>query len=243
LYSQTRRPKAPDKSGWHIDNREGTGNIPDPQQPTHSRTCKQHHNDQWTPVLSSEPESSDGPHLPVPEKSRRHHDGVVETKRSYTNIEPAVSNDENSHLTKVVVNKQWTACITPSLTNRSGGALVTQGSTHSKTRNRYLYDPQMAVPSFRPQPSRGLSDPMYGEPRGRPGDARYGGQMRINGENSRIPKEVVNERWTACCTPSLTNITGNSPVSQRPTHSKTHNEYLYDPQMAVGVGCVGTYSR
>jgi hypothetical protein len=70
LYSQTRRPKASDKSGRHIDNGEGTGNIPDPQQPTHSRTCKQHHNDQWTAVLSSEPESSNGSHLPVPEKSR-----------------------------------------------------------------------------------------------------------------------------------------------------------------------------
>jgi hypothetical protein len=125
-------------------------------------------------VLLSEPELSNGPHLPVPKKLRRHRDGVVEMKRLYTNIEPAM------------------ACITPSLTNRSEGALVTQGSMHSKTHNGYLYDPQTAVPLFRPQPSRGSSDPMYGEPRGRPGDARYGGQMRINSENNRIPKEVVN---------------------------------------------------
>jgi hypothetical protein len=54
-----------------------------------------------------------------------------------------------------------------------------------------------------------------------------------NDENSHIPKEVVNEQRTVCCTPSLTNITGNSPVSQQPTHSKMCNKYLYDPQTAI----------
>jgi hypothetical protein len=148
LYSQTRRPKAPDKRVRQVDDRPPR----------------------------------------VTEDLRGDHNGTRTMKRSYTNIEPA--------------------------TNRSGGALVTQGSTRSKTRNGYLYDPQTAVPLSQPQLSRGLSNPVNGELRGRPGDARYGEQMRINSENSRIPKEVVNGRWTACCTPSLTKETGYLPVPQ-----------------------------
>jgi hypothetical protein len=54
-----------------------------------------------------------------------------------------------------------------------------------------------------------------------------------NDKLCRLPEKVVNERQTVCCTPSLTNITGNSPVSQRPTHSKMHNKNLYDPQTAI----------
>jgi hypothetical protein len=110
---------------------------------------------------------------------------------------------------------------------------VAQLPMHSRTRNEFPSGPQTAVSSSQPQSSRGSSDPMYGGPRGRPGDARYGGQTKSNNENSRITEEVVNEQQLAGCTPSLTNITGNSPVSQRPTHSKTRKEYPYDPQTAI----------
>jgi hypothetical protein len=150
----------------------------------------------------------------VTEDSRGDHNGTRTMKHLYMNIEPAVSNDENSRLMKVVVNKRWTAYITPSLTNRSGGTLVTQGSMHSKMRNGYLYDPQTAVPLSQTQPSRGSSNPRYRESRGRPGDARYGGQTRINGKNNCIPKEVINGQWMACCTLSLTNETGYLPGPQ-----------------------------
>jgi hypothetical protein len=97
----------------------------------------------------------------------------------------------------------------PSLTNKSGGALVTQGPTHSRTRNGYLCDPQTAVPSSQPQSSRGSSNP------------------------SRLTKEIVNERWMACCMLSLTNETGYLPVPQRPTCSTTHKKDSSGPQMTA----------
>jgi hypothetical protein len=272
-----------------VKERQGTGNIPDPQLPMRSRTHETSYDGLQTamPLFQGQPPTqvrnsgygvynrcsitndeykekltklsvrlqersttlyslARRPKAPdkrvrqvddrpprVTENSRQHCDGVIVRKRSYTNVEPTVSNDENSRLSGIVVNKQWTAYITPSLTNRSGGTLVTQGSTRSRMRNGYLYDPQTAVPSSQPQPSRGLSNPRYGESRGHPGDAQYGERTRINNENSRIPKEAVNGRRTVCCTPSLTNETGYLPVSQRPTRSKTRNKYPYNPQMAV----------
>jgi hypothetical protein len=45
--------------------------------------------------------------------------------------------------------------------------------------------------------------------------------------------EDVNERWTACGTPSCTNETGGTPAAQRPMHSTTHNKYLSGLQMAA----------
>jgi hypothetical protein len=110
---------------------------------------------------------------------------------------------------------------------------VAQLPMHSRMRNEYLSRPQTTVPSSQPQPSRGSSNPIYGEPRGRPGDARYGGQMRSNDGNSRIPKEVVNERRTAGCTPSLTNETGYLPVPQCPMRSTMRKKDPSGPQMAA----------
>jgi hypothetical protein len=41
----------------------------------------------------------------VTENSRQHRDGVVVRKHSYMNVEPPISSDENSCLSKIVVNK------------------------------------------------------------------------------------------------------------------------------------------
>jgi hypothetical protein len=70
---------------------------------------------------------------------------------------------------------------------------VAQLPMRSRMRNEFSSGPQTAVSSSQPQSSRGSSDPMYGGPRGCPGDARYGGQTKSNDENSRITEEVVNE--------------------------------------------------
>jgi hypothetical protein len=136
MYSQVRKPKAPDKRVRRIEDR---------------------------PSL-------------VTEETRGDHNGNEVRKRSYTNIELPVSNDENSHLSEKIVKGQWMACITPSLTNKKGDTPVTQRPTCSRTCNGYLYDPQTAIPSSQPQSSRGSSNSMYGGLRGCPGDARYGGQ-------------------------------------------------------------------
>jgi hypothetical protein len=241
-----------------VKERQGTGNIPNPQLPMHSRTCetsydslqmamplvqgqpsiqvrnlgygerRRHHGDAVYDRCSTKNEETKGkltkssvrrqersttlysqarkPKEPdkhvqrvddrspqVTEDSRGHHNGTRETKRLDMNIDQVVSDEENSRLMKEGINKRWTVCIMPSLTNKSGGALVTQGPTCSKTCNGYLYNPQTAVPSSQPQSSRGSSNPMYGELRGHSGDARYGGQMKSNNKNSHIMKEVVNE--------------------------------------------------
>jgi hypothetical protein len=197
--------------------KQGGDHVPVAQLPMRSRTRNEFLSGPKTAVSSSQPQSSRGSSNPMYGGPRgRPGDARYggQTK----------SNDEK------VVNGRWTAYITPSMTNRSGGAIVTQGSMRSKTRNGYLYDPQTAVLSSQPQPSRGSSNPRYGESRGRPGDAQYGERTRINDENSRIPKEVVNGRWTACCTPSLTNETGYLPVPQRPTRSTTRKEDPSGPQ-------------
>jgi hypothetical protein len=202
-----------------VDKKQATGNKPNPQLPTRSRMRETSHNglQMASPAFQKKPSivlkgPRDGEtrqHIEdrsslVTEDLRGDHNGTRTMKRSYTNVEPA--------------------------TNRSGGALVTQGSTCSKTRNGYLYDPQTVVPSSQPQSSRGSSNPVNGELRGHPGDARYGERTRINGENSRIPKEVVNGRRTAYCTPSLTNETGYLPGPQRPMRSTTRKEDPSSPQ-------------
>jgi hypothetical protein len=55
----------------------------------------------------------------VPEVSRGHHNGTREMKHSDMNIDQVVSDEENSRLMKEGINKQWTACITPSSTNKN----------------------------------------------------------------------------------------------------------------------------
>jgi hypothetical protein len=137
------------------------------------------------------------------------------------------------NLTEEKVSKRLMTHRTSSRKQGGDHIPVAQPPMRSRTCNEYLFGPQMTIPSSQPQSYRGLSSPIYGEPRGHPGDARYGGQTKSNDENSRITEEVVNERRTAGGTPSLTNITGNAPVSQRPTRSRTRKEYLYDPQTAI----------
>jgi hypothetical protein len=140
---------------------------------------------------------------------------------------------DSKNLTEEKVSKRLMTHRTSSRKQGGDHVPVAQPPMRSKMRNEYLSGPQTTIPLSQPQSSRGSSNPIYREPRGHPGDARYRGQMKSNDENSRITEEVVNERWTAGCTPSLTNITGNSPVSQRPTRSKMRKEYPYDPQTAI----------
>jgi hypothetical protein len=195
------------------------------------------------------------PNAPENGETRRHHGDVVHGGQPKTNDkhgerltnasgraivvlregrnDVCTSYGDSKNLMEEKVSKRLMTHRTSSRKQGGDHIPVAQLPMHSRMRNEFPSGPQTAVSSSQPQSSRGSSDPMYGGPRGRPGDARYGGQTKSNDENSRITEEVVNEQWTAGCTLSLTNITGNSPVSQRPTRSKTRKEYPYDPQTAI----------
>jgi hypothetical protein len=153
-----------------VDKKQATGNKPDPQLPTRSRMREISHNGLQTasPAFQKKPSIKlKGPRdgetrqriedrsSLVIEELRGDHNGTGVRKRSYTNVEPNVSNDENSRLSEKVVNGQWTACITPSLTNKKGGAPVTQRPTRSKTRNEHEYGPQRTTDSLQRAPMNG----------------------------------------------------------------------------------------
>jgi hypothetical protein len=162
------RSKVNDKSmRWSrgtsaVDKKQATGNKPDPQLPTRSRTRETSHNGLQTasPAFQKKPSIilkgprdgetrrriEDRSSL-VTEESRGDHNGTGVRKRLYTNVEPNVSNNKNRRLSEKVVNGQWTACITPSLTNKKGGTPVTQRPMHSKMRNEHEYSPQTTADS------------------------------------------------------------------------------------------------
>jgi hypothetical protein len=102
-----------------VDKKQATGNKPDPQLPTHSRTRETSHNGLQTasPAFQKKPSIKlKGPrdretrwHIEdrlslVTEESRGDHNRTGVRKCSYTNVEPNVSNDKNSHLSEKVIN-------------------------------------------------------------------------------------------------------------------------------------------
>jgi hypothetical protein len=102
-----------------VDKKQATGNKPDPQLPTCSRTRETSHNGLQTasPVFQKKPSIKlKGPRdgetrwrivdrsSLVTEESRGDHNGTGVRKCSYTNVEPNISNDENSRLSEKVVN-------------------------------------------------------------------------------------------------------------------------------------------
>jgi hypothetical protein len=56
-------------------------------------------------TTSSQSEPVNGRRVLVTKESRRHRDGVVNTRHSYTNIVPGVDDDETSRLSKEMVNE------------------------------------------------------------------------------------------------------------------------------------------
>jgi hypothetical protein len=244
---------AEDPSG--LEEEQGTGDVHASRQAKHSRrhrgTSRNHQMDmdlfQVQPsIKSNAPENGemrrrhgDVVHGGQPKTNDKHGERLTNASGRAVVVSREGRNDvgtsygDSKNLTEEKVSKRM---MTHRMSSRKQGGdhiPAAQIPMRSKTCNEYPSGPQTAVSSSQPQSSRGSSDPRYGEPRGRPGDARYGGQMKSNDKNSRIAEEVVNERRTAGGTPSLTNITGNAPVSQRPTHSRTRKEYPYKPQTAI----------
>jgi hypothetical protein len=255
--------RAEDPSG--LEEEQGTGDVHASRQAKHSRRHRGASRNHQMDMDLSQVQPSIKSNAPENGETRRRHGDVVHGGQPKMNDkhgerltnasgravvvlregrnDVGTSYGDSKNLTEEKVSKQMMTHRTSSRKQGGDHVPVAQLPMRSRTRNEYPSGPQMAVPSSQPQLSRGSSDPMYGGPRGRPGDARYGGQMKRNDKGSRMTKEVVNERWMACCTPSLTNITGNSPVSQQPTHSKTRNEYPYDSQAAIDLHHRGLVSR
>jgi hypothetical protein len=77
-------------------------------------------------TTSSQSELVNGRRVLVTEEARRHRDGVVNTRRSYTNVVPGIDDDETSRLSKEMVNERRTVHYTPSPTNKGGGVPAAQ---------------------------------------------------------------------------------------------------------------------
>jgi hypothetical protein len=75
------------------------------------------------------------------------------------------------NLTEEKVSKRLMTHRTSSRKQRGDHIPVAQPPMRSRMCNKYPSGPQTTIPSSQPQSSRGLSSPIYGEPRGRPGDA------------------------------------------------------------------------
>jgi hypothetical protein len=205
--------QAEDLSG--LDEEQGTGDVHAIRQAKHSRRHRGASRNHQTDMDLSQVQPSIKLNAPENGETRRHHGDVVhggqpkmndKHREQLTNAsgravvmsregrnDVCTSYGDSKNLTEEKVSKRLMTHRTSSRKQGGDHVPVAQPPMRSKTCNEYLSGPQMTVPSSQPQSSRGLSSPIYGEPRGRPGDARYGGQTKSNDENSRITEEVVNE--------------------------------------------------
>jgi hypothetical protein len=229
-----------------VDKKQGTGNKPDPQLPMCSRTCETSHNGLQTasPAFQKKPSIKlKGPRdremrqriedrsSLVTEESRGDHNRTGVRKHLYMNIEPNVSNNENSCLSEKVVNGRWTACITPSLTNKKGGAPVTQRPTRSKMRNRHEYGPQMTADSPQRAPMSGACIQCLEEAWGGLHIRRGGGT-----DNGRRSKPNINykKKLTSLSVKNIqeqsTDMYSMMRIPKMPDKDAWHVEDRYDPK-------------
>jgi hypothetical protein len=200
------------------DRRQGilrTGNIPDTQQTMRSRTHGQQSDGhqmavtlyRMQPSVESCETSYEGLQMATPSlqvqpsvksrtpsygEAKRHHKDVVYEECLNVNVDPMA---RGAGMTSAANN-----------TEGRGNAPGSQQMTHSRTRKQ-PNGHQTAVSPSQSQSSMGSSAPICEEPRGRPGDTRYGGYPnRDNEYKRRLTKSSVskNKRSTVLYSPKTT---------------------------------------
>jgi hypothetical protein len=125
--------------------KQGGDHIPVAQLPMRSKTCNEYPSGPQMAIPLSQVQSSVKLNAPGEGETKQCHGDAVYDKRLYTNTAAGVNDDELHCLSEKAVNKRWTACITPSLTNKNGDTSVTQGPTRSRTCNEHTSGHQMAI--------------------------------------------------------------------------------------------------
>jgi hypothetical protein len=188
-----------------LEEKQGTGDMHAIWQVKHSRRHRGASRNHQTDMDLSQVQLSIKSNAPENGETRRHHGDVVHGGQPKTNdkhrerltnasgravvVSREGRNDictsygDCKNLTEEKVSKQLRTHRMSSRKQGGNHVPVAQLPMRSRTCNEYPSGPQTTVPSSQPQPSRGSSNPIYGELRGRPGDARYRGQTRSNDGN------------------------------------------------------------
>jgi hypothetical protein len=191
-----------------VDKKQGTGNKPDPQLPMRSRMCETSHDG----LQTASPVSQNKPSV----KLNGPRDG--EMRRRYGDV---------------VYDRCWTTNdgSREKLTNSSVWLQEWSTDMYSLARRPKALDKHVWRVDDRPPR---VNEDSRGDHNGT-GTMRHSYTNVVPGgddnEVSCLSKEMVNERWTARCTPSIMNKRRGVPAAQRPTHSKTRNKYSSGLQM------------
>jgi hypothetical protein len=165
----------------------------------------------------------------VPQWSKSQ-DSAIEAKHSYGNRGPVVSDNESSQSTEGDVSESpWT--------HETGSLPVSQLLTQLETHNKQSLGHQTVISLLQLESSNERLSIVAKDSK-----QHHDGvvEMKCSCMNvilgvdddkiSCLSKEMVNERQTAHCMPSLTNERGGAPATQQPTHSTTYKEYPSSPQ-------------
>jgi hypothetical protein len=193
-----------------VDEEQGTRDVPAIRQAVHSGRHKGVFRGHQTDVASFQVQPSIRSSTPGDGVMRRHHEDGVYDRRSN------MSDGSREKLTNSsVCQQEW--------------------STDMYSQVRKPKVPDKRVWHIEDRPSL-VTEETRGDHNGNEVRKRLYTNVELpvsNDKNSRLSEKIVKGRWMACITPSLTNKKGDTPVTQRPTHSRTRNGYPYDPQTAV----------
>jgi hypothetical protein len=175
-----------------VDKEQGMGDVPAIRQAKHSR---RHRGASWnhqtdmdlSQVQPSNKSNAPGNRERLTNASGR---GVVVSREGRNDVCTLYGGCKS--LMEEKVSKQLRTHRMSSRKQGGDHVPVAQFPMRSRTHNKYPSGPQTTVPSSQPQPSRGLSNPRYGELKGHPGDARYGRRSNTNDEyKGRLTKSSV----------------------------------------------------
>jgi hypothetical protein len=175
-----------------VEERQGIGNVPDPQLPTHSKTCENSYNGPQMAVPSHQAQPPLGSRIPPADGSRRRQKDTVYGRRSKENDE----DKRGAGGTSAVDKRKGT-----------GNFPVDQRPMCPRMRET-LYDSlQMAIHPFQVQPSVKMRTPWYGELRRHHGDTVYKNCLNMNDKSKKkLTKSSVDQNnWsTRMYSPKMT---------------------------------------
>jgi hypothetical protein len=185
---------------------QGTGDVPVSRQAVQSRSHKGVFRSHQTDMTLFQVQPSGRSNNPKDGERRWHRGNAIYKNCSCMNDEHKRQAEDPSGL-----DEEW----------GTGNVHVLWQAKHMGRYMEVFMDHQMDMTLVQVQPSIRSNTLGDRETRGCHGDAVYDKWSYMNtvsGVNDDrlrcLPEKVVNEQRMACCMPSLTNITGNSPVSQ-----------------------------
>jgi hypothetical protein len=207
------------------------GGILDAQQPTHARTRSEYLLGPQTTTDFPKKELLDGSDIHTIEGL----EGEVQIQHNGSGIDKGcsnVNNESKERLTKspkATDKHAWHIDNAEGRGNTPGSQQMTRSRTHKQPNGH-----QTAISPFQPQSSVGSSAPIYEEPRGHTGDARYGGYLNRDDESKRrLMKSSVskNKRSTVLYSPKIAPKAPDKRAQH--TDDKLRTKAHYAPQPKV----------